>query len=182
MCDTPFEFPAYGDKGCKSDCGLHTSTVGPLYPVMVLLKGDFAKSVLGSGSAASLASSVTWNLCLRDEKRLEAGLSDVCWYDRQRTVEARTAAMVPFDLPAGRWYLLIDGDYYNILEGTVFDASNATNLRPLTVSPEWSSCEVSTRHCVVAMKCLHGLLDMLTTRATMGLAGERNAAVKRLGI
>ena len=142
QCDSPFEFPAYGDKGCETDCGLHTVQVGPLYPILVLLKGDFSNSALGRGNAESLASTVTWNLCLRDENRREAGLEDVCWYEKSLAVDAQMVGTFPFTLPAGQWYLSIVGDYYNILTGSVYDSSNPTSLRELTVSPEWYSCEV----------------------------------------
>jgi hypothetical protein len=102
----------------------------------------------------SLASSVNWNLCLHEGERTSAGLEDECWFASGQTVEKRVSQTFHFSLPAGEWYVAINGDYYNILRGRLFDANNATSVRELTASPTWDTCEVRLRTFQLSF-CVH---------------------------
>ena len=144
VCDRPFEYPSFGPLpgDCQADCGSHTVVVGPLYKALLVLQGNFQESPLGAGSGVNLASTVEWNLCRREEVRVEAGLTDECWYRTGQKVELQVAQTFHYNLPAGEWYVDIVGDYYHILQGRLYDANNATRIRELSVSPAWDTCEV----------------------------------------
>lgn len=61
----------------QADCGLERN----LFPVVLVLKGDFSITLLGEGAAADLAAAVRWNLCRVDAERQAAELDPLCWYD-----------------------------------------------------------------------------------------------------
>lgn len=73
QCEYPWEFPAYGRFGCKSDCGAETNTT----KIAVNIKANF----LGHATISPrvLMSSVRWNLCLNDPERTARGEADLCW-------------------------------------------------------------------------------------------------------
>lgn len=140
VCDVPFEYPAFSRLGCQIDCGLAPE----LFDTLVVLTGDFAKTELGAGGAVDLQSSVSWNLCWSQEARREAGLEDECWFAEPQTLPSTLVAEThKFALPPGQWYVELQGDYYRVVQGRVFDARNTSlGLRELGVSPAWDSCEV----------------------------------------
>ena len=59
-CNEPFEFPAYGRFGCRSDCGVNTN----LTTVLLQVRADFRDDLY---SPLALMSAASWNLCKRDE-------------------------------------------------------------------------------------------------------------------
>lgn len=102
VCDQPFEFAQFAHLGCQvalhrvltvlcssgalaaqalallnvqADCGLERD----LFPVVLVLKGDFSTTLLGQGAAVDLAAAVRWNLCRVDAAREASELDPLCW-------------------------------------------------------------------------------------------------------
>ena len=66
------------------DCG----TERDLRDVVIVIKGDLARSPLGVAYTYQLLHSTRWNLCMADPARRAAQLDDVCWYKEDEPVSA----------------------------------------------------------------------------------------------
>ncbi|KAK3275949.1 hypothetical protein CYMTET_15953 [Cymbomonas tetramitiformis] len=140
-CDSPFErkqFPAPGFSSlCQVDCGLELQ----LYTITVLLAMDFTKSPFGASAAEQMRASASWNLCLLDTGRADAGLTDECWHSSgQRFKMVEGDIVKEYNVIAGKWYIEIQGDYYSLVKGKVLDPSNVTDPVELAMTPIWRSC------------------------------------------
>ncbi|KAK3264476.1 hypothetical protein CYMTET_26787 [Cymbomonas tetramitiformis] len=141
-CEQPFERPHFrGAPGflsmCQSDCGWADT----LYEILVVLTVDFAGSSLGEGVADVLRLSASWNLCLRDEKRAEAGLESECWYKKPQSFKTTSGEFVEqYFVVEGRWGIRVEGDYYGLVQGKVLDIQNASAPVELPLSPSWNPC------------------------------------------
>ncbi|KAK3272147.1 hypothetical protein CYMTET_19537, partial [Cymbomonas tetramitiformis] len=140
VCDFPFEFPAFGQAGCKVDCGAAVAAGA----VLVSMWGDFRLSPLGAASAGELRAGAGWNLCVRDVERLAAGLPEACWFSVAQKFETVVFQTVQqFEVPQGEWYIRLTGDYYRLVLGSVFHQQNASApVLELPTSPAWESCRV----------------------------------------
>ncbi|KAK3261770.1 hypothetical protein CYMTET_29339, partial [Cymbomonas tetramitiformis] len=72
LCTFPFEFPSYGRLGCEVDCGYEINLVSRT----VVIQAAFPKEL--AQYATTLLVSVAWNFCLKDEKRISAGMDALC--------------------------------------------------------------------------------------------------------
>jgi hypothetical protein len=70
--------------GCLVDCG----TERDLRDVVIVIKGDLARSPLGATYTYQLLRNTRWNLCMADPARRAAQLDDVCWYQQDEPVSA----------------------------------------------------------------------------------------------
>ncbi|KAK3274662.1 hypothetical protein CYMTET_17162 [Cymbomonas tetramitiformis] len=141
ICNQPDEFPAWGRFGCKADCGMDLGTL----PVMVYLETDFLKLGVPATVAHRLRKRIRWNVCLRDDEQVAAGMDELCWYADDRHVERLQDRLVELlHLPHGEWYVRVANDPQQVLQGKVMDASNETSRPELPFTPAWASCDDSS--------------------------------------
>jgi len=148
VCDAPLEYKSFAHLGCTYDCGREED----LHSVVLVLQGDFSKSLMGDTHAATLMSTVLWNICWTNKARMESGLQEICWYEEDETLESkayRVAETRRFTLPSGKWFVRITGDYYHLLHGQLYyeHPQDPTNLKQLSLDSVWQGCavDVSTR-------------------------------------
>jgi hypothetical protein len=62
--------------GCRTDCGVEPNVLD----VVLLLQSDFTLAPAYTSASKAMAAA-SWNLCLVDEERRDAGMADLCWFD-----------------------------------------------------------------------------------------------------
>jgi hypothetical protein len=134
----PYEFPAYETLGCEADCAKETD----ITPLVVTLSVDFSKAPK-SMDASALMAAASWNVCLDNPERRDAGLNDYCLYSPNRVFETLDQVVSQaLQLKRARWYVKVEGDYLGVITGKVLDASNSTiGLSLMALEPSWETCD-----------------------------------------
>ena len=152
VCEEPYEFPAYGRFGCRADCGDAKDAVDTL----VTVSSDFRHPSMPEDALFEIA---TWNLCRRDDERLQTGLDDVCYYaddipfSNTVATDSEAAKLAP-----GDWYFRVSNDPAGRSSGAIVDQAlvdahgvdaaaqaatdpNSTSSRVvLKADQEWNFC------------------------------------------
>ncbi|KAK3267506.1 hypothetical protein CYMTET_23941 [Cymbomonas tetramitiformis] len=99
--------------GCEVDCGYEINLVSRTVVIQAAVPKELAQY------ATTLLVSVAWNFCLKDEKRISAGMDALCWYKQEQKFDhgAQSAKVITtIDVPEGStWYIRLRGDYYGLL-------------------------------------------------------------------
>ncbi|KAK3259973.1 hypothetical protein CYMTET_31053, partial [Cymbomonas tetramitiformis] len=78
---------------------------------LIYLEADFRSvdnGVLTAAQIADLRRRVSWNICLRDEARVDYGIPELCWYERDRLLEQSYTQLIEvFNLKHGVWYIRV---------------------------------------------------------------------------
>ncbi|KAK3274241.1 hypothetical protein CYMTET_17573 [Cymbomonas tetramitiformis] len=139
-CDEPLEFPAFGSLGCRVDCGLQRTLV----PVLIVIHTDLTRLEGTSEHMQELWRTVRWNLCTRRTHATVMHLQPLCWYSEDRHLPRYSSRAMTtseeFELPPGRWYIRILGDFTQSVQGAVYDMSNVSDALQLPTSPAWEAC------------------------------------------
>uniref|UniRef100_A0A7S0STQ1 LamG-like jellyroll fold domain-containing protein n=1 Tax=Mantoniella antarctica TaxID=81844 RepID=A0A7S0STQ1_9CHLO len=156
VCNEPFEYPAYGRFGCRSDCGTNTRLV----TMLLQIRADFRDDLY---SPLALMTAASWNMCRRDEAAKKAGFPDVCWWEEDRKFTSlkenhlETVNVPPDTL----WFISIKGDYMGRVDGSVF-ISEGSELPWVGTVPEWKACKrnvVNARATAVSGRRLLSAID-----------------------
>ena len=166
VCNEPFEFPAYGRFGCRSDCGPNTN----LTTVLIQVRADFRDDLY---SPRALMSSATWNLCRRDEEAKKAGFPDICWWEEDRKFtkikenHVETVNVPPDTL----WFIAIKGDYMGRVVGNIF-LTERDDLPWVGTMPEWKACK---RNVIGSRRNIESRRRLLAVDGTESETSDMNA-------
>ena len=178
VCNSPFEFPAYGRFGCRADCGSNTN----LTTMLLQVRADFRDDLY---APQALRAAASWNLCKRDEAATKAGFPDVCWWQEDRAFvkivenHLETVNVPPDEL----WFVAVKGDYMGRVVGNVFIAEN-NSLPWVGTVPEWKACPrnvVSSRRNVAATSSARRMLLEVEKHADGAGASARDASARGKG-
>ena len=178
VCNSPFEFPAYGRFGCRADCGSNTN----LTTMLLQVRADFRDDLY---APQALRAAASWNLCKRDEAATKAGFPDVCWWQEDRAFvkivenHLETVNVPPDEL----WFVAVKGDYMGRVVGNVFIAEN-NSLPWVGTVPEWKACPrnvVSSRRNVAATSSARRMLLEVEKHADGAGASARDASARGEG-
>ena len=120
VCERPYEFPSFGQYGCKADCGAAPEAVD----AVVRIGYGFSHLRL---PAQSLRSVAKWNVCRRDDDRVRGGLSDLCFFSDDREFDSIDGSVtVGTKLAPGDWYLRVGYDVTGRTSGYLLDGALLT--------------------------------------------------------
>ena len=110
-CQPPYEIPAFGRFGCKSDCGMAPN----LITLVLQVTSQFGHPVV---SPFELMVQARWNLCLTVPDREENDLLDECWFEEDQVfTEVNTNRLERVQVIQGKWYIKVSGDYLGLVQG-----------------------------------------------------------------
>jgi len=140
QCDYPWEFPSWGNFGCKADCGENPNVTS----IVVNVRADFTNHP--TITPRVLMTNAVWNLCLQDLARRQRGEADLCWYDSDQTFsEYQINAINSMSVIDGTWYVVVKGDYAGRVYGSIYDVTNSSNPLSIPTTPTWEACKLTRR-------------------------------------